>query len=122
MKRSYTRRPVLDPKRLWAGLFTLFIVFVAFKILTPPSTELALIDSPDGTRTARLRKFYYVSQPSYKIYYRATDKLAWECLLYLPSYTNTPHETASESIEWSDDSEHLFFKINGTSIWHHVFE
>ncbi|RKX40109.1 MAG: hypothetical protein DRP64_13175 [Verrucomicrobia bacterium] len=113
---------MLDPKRLGFGIFTLFIVFVAFKILTPPSMEVALIDSPDGSKTARLRKFYYVSQPSYKIYYRETDKLVWECLLYLPSYTNTPHATATESIEWAPDSENLFFKINGTSIWSHAFE
>ena len=123
MKRSYIKRPsLLDPKRIGFGFFTLFIVFVAFKILAPPSTEVALIDSPDGTKAARLRKFYYVSQPSYKIYYREADKFAWLNLLYLPSYTNVPHETASESIEWSTDSQHLIFKINGTSIWHHTFD
>jgi len=122
MRRSYKKHSLLDPKRLGFGIFTLFIVFVAFKILTPPSMEVALIDSPDGSKTARLRKFYYVSQPSYKIYYRETDKLVWECLLYLPSYTNTPHATATESIEWAPDSENLFFKINGTSIWSHAFE
>ena len=123
MKRSYIKRPSLfDSKRLGFAAFTLFIVFVAFKILTPPSTEVALIDSPDGSKTARLRKFYYVSQPSYKIYCRETDKLVWDCLLYLPSYTNTPHATATESIEWSPDSATLYFKINGTSIWSYTFD
>jgi len=122
MKRIYKKKTVLDPKRLGFGVFTFFIVFVAFKILTPPSTELAVIDSPDGSKTVRLRKFYYVSQPSYKIYYRESGKKGWLNLLYLPSYTNVPHETASESIEWSPDSEHLFFKINGTSIWSYTFE
>ena len=122
MKRSYKKSWSFDWKKLGAGIFTLFIVFVAFKILTPPSTELALVSSPDCNRIARLRKFYYVSQPSYKIYWRETGNRTWLNLLYLSSYTNVPHETASESIEWSPDSEHLFFKINGTSIWHHAFE
>ena len=99
-----------------------FIVFVAFKILTPPSIELATVQSPDGTKTARLRKFYYVSQPSYKIYYRETHQRLWLNLLYLASYTNVPHATAVETIEWSPDSEHLYLKINGTSIWNHAFE
>ena len=121
MKRVYKKKSLFDIKRLGAGVFTLFICFVAFKILTPPSTEVAMVDSPDGSKTVRVRKFYYVSQPSYKIYYRETDKLVWLNLLYLPSYTNVPHETATESIEWSADSESLNFKINGTSIWSHSF-
>jgi hypothetical protein len=122
MKRVYKKKALFDLKRVGFGIFfTLFIVFVAFRILTPPSTEVAIIDSPDGTKTARLRKFYYVAQPSYKIYYRDEGKLLWLNLLYLPSYTNVPHETATESIEWSVDSEHLDFKINGTSIWSHDF-
>jgi hypothetical protein len=82
---------------------------------------VAKIDSPDGSKTARLRKFYYVSQPSYKIYYREAGHPVWLSLLYLPSYTNAPHETAAESIEWSPDSASLYFKINGTSIWSHTF-
>ena len=121
MKRSYKKQSLFDSKRIGFGLFTLFIVFVAFKILTPPSMEVARIDSPDGSKTARLRKFYYVSQPSYKIYYREADKLVWLNLLYLPSYTNTPHATAKESIEWTPDSEGLLFKINGDPIWSHTF-
>ena len=122
MKRRYKKSRSFDRKQLGIGIFTLFIVFVAFKILTPPSMELALVTSPDGSRIARLRKFYYVSQPSYKLYYREAGNRTWLNLLYLPSYTNVPHQTASESIEWSPDSDHLFIKINGTSIWHHAFE
>ena len=121
MKRVYKKKALFDSKRLGVTLFTLFIVFVAYKILTPPSTELARVTSPDGSKTARLRKFYYVSQPSYKIYYRETDKFIWLNLLYLPSYTNVPHESVTESIEWSPDSENLSFKINGTSVWSYVF-
>ena len=121
MRREYKKQALFDPKRIGMGVFTLFVVFVAFKILTPPSTELARSHSPDGTKTARLRKFYYVSQPSYKVSYREADKLVWLNLLYLPSYTNVPHATASEAIEWSADSATLYFKINGTSIWSHSF-
>jgi hypothetical protein len=89
--------------------------------LTPPNVEVARVESPDGTKTARLRKFYYVSQPSYKIYYRETGKMVWLNLLYLSSYTNVPHATATETIEWSSDSKDLFFKINGTPIWSYQF-
>ena len=104
------------------GAFTLFIVFVAYKILTPPSIELAQVSSPDSSRTARLRKFYYVSQPSYKIDYRTEGKLLWLNLLNHPGSTNTPPASTTESLSWSPDSETLHFKINGTSVWHHAFE
>lgn len=121
MKRSYKKRALIDRKRIGFAAFTFFICYVAFKILTPPSTEVALATAPDGSKTARLRKFYYVSQPSYKIYYREAGHPAWLNLLYLPSYTNVPHATAIESIEWSPDSKTLYFSINHTSIWSHAF-
>ena len=121
MKRVYKKRALFDTKRMGTGAFTLFVVFVALKILTPPSSVVAKIDSPDGTKTAQLRKFYYISQPSYKVGYREADKLIWLNLLYLRSYTNVPHATATESIEWSPDSENLYFKINGSNIWSHTF-
>ncbi len=122
MKRNYKKKFQFDTKKIGMGLFTFFVVFVAFRIMTPPSTEMAVIESPDGSKSARLRKFYYISQPSYKVYYRESGKNIWLNLLYLQSYTNVPHQTAVESIEWSPDSEELYFKINGTSIWSHVFE
>lgn len=121
MKRVYKKRALFDTKRMGAGAFTLFVVFVAFKILTPPSSVVAKVKSPDGSRTARLRKIYYISQPSYKVGYREADKLVWLNLLDLRGYTNVPHATATESLEWSPDSETLHFNINGSNIWSHTF-
>lgn len=122
MKRVYKKRSLFDLRKLGQWLFTLFIIFVAYKILTPPSQETARIDSPDGTKTARLRTFYYYdNQPSYKIYYRETDKRVWLNLLYLPAYTNAPPD-ADPSIEWSADSRQLFFSLGGTNIWQHAFD
>ena len=122
MKRVYKKRPVIDLKKVGVAAFTLFLGFTAYKILTPPSNNLATITSPDGSKTARLRKFYYVSQPSYKIYYRDTGNRVWQALLYLPSYTNIPHQTAVEAIDWSTDSKKLRFSINDTIIWSHEFD
>ena len=84
MKRTYKKRSLFDFRKLGQFAFTLFIVFIAYKILTPPSDETARIASPDGTKTARLRTFYYYdNQPSYKIYYRDAGKKVWLNLLYL---------------------------------------
>lgn len=114
---------MFDFKKAGRLAFTLFVVFVAYKILTPPSDETARVASPDGRRTARLRTYYYFdNQPSYKIYYRETGKRAWLGLYHLPAYTNTPPETTEASIEWSPDSTTLDFLLNGTSVWRHAFD
>lgn len=123
MKRTYRKQSLFDLKKLGQFAFVLFLVFIAYKILTPPSNETARIASPDGSKTARLRTFYYYdNQPSYKIYYRESGKKAWLNLLYLPAYTNVPAASANAALAWSDDSAQLDFLMNGTSIWHHVFE
>lgn len=123
MKRTYKKNAVFDFKRLGQFAFTLFVVFIAYRILTPPSDETARVEAPDGSKTARLRTFYYYdNQPSYKIYYREAGKKAWLNLLYLPAYTNAPHESVEASLQWSTNSTQLDFLMNGSSIWHHVFE
>ncbi len=123
MKRTYKKRSLFDFRKLGQFAFTLFIVFIAYKILTPPSDETARIDSPDGTKTARLRTFYYYdNQPSYKVYYRETGKKVWLNLFYLPAYTNAPAQSVEANLKWSSDSRQLDFLINGSSITNHVFE
>jgi hypothetical protein len=122
MKRTYKKKALFDLKRLGQFCFTLFIVYIAFKILTPPSDETVRTTAPDGSKTARLRTFYYLdNQPSYKIYYRDTGKRVWQNLLYLPVYTNTPPELHHPDLQWSKTSDQIDFLINGTSIWHHAF-
>jgi hypothetical protein len=122
MARVYKKRSLLDLKKLGQLAFSLFVVFIAYKILTPPSDETVRIESPDGRKTARLRTFYYLDhQPSYKVYYRETGKHAWLSLLYLPAYTNIPPENASADLAWSPASDRIDFLMNGTSIWHHTF-
>ena len=122
MKQAYQKRPLLNSKKLGQLAFTIFVVFIAYKILTPPSDETVRVKSPDGSKMARLRTFfYYDNQPSYKIYYRETGKKIWLNLLYLPVYTNTPPEMQQPDLAWSKNSEQIFFLMNGTSVWHHTF-
>ena len=117
MNRRYKKSPLLNLRQVGILAFSLFLGFVAYRILTPPNEEIARIVSPDGHRIARLRKIYYVSQPSYKIDYKESDKLIWNNLLYLPSYTNVPSKTAVETLNWSPDSSRLSFFINDKLIW-----
>ena len=50
----------------------LFMVFIAFQILTPPSNN-NVYHAPNGTQQARLKTFYYTEGiPSYKVYTRSS--------------------------------------------------
>ncbi|WP_372795716.1 hypothetical protein [Pontiella sp.] len=122
MKRNYKKRPIFELKHLGRIVFALFVVFIAYKILTPPSEDALRSEAPDGSKTARLKtEFYFDNQPSYKIYYRESGKKVWQSLFYLPAYTNVPAAAAAPDLQWSEDSGRLDFLMNGTSIWHHTF-
>ena len=122
MKRVYKKNSLFDPKKAGQIAFALFVLFIAYRILTPPSKELARVDSPNGAYSARLVSyFYYDNRPSYKVYHREAGKAFWNNVYHLPAYTNVPPEAAAPAIEWSSDSTRLDFLMNGTSIWHRAF-
>ena len=122
MQRTYQKESNTSLNQWAARIFTFSVLlFAIYKILTPTQIIKAKTVSPDGHITARLRKIYYVQQPSYKIDYHTQDHRLWLNLLYLSQYTNAPHQTATETLEW-DSNTQLNFKINGTSVWTHSFQ
>lgn len=121
MRRTHKKLPLLARVQFGKLGLAVFVLFIAWRILTPPSDKAAPISSPDGSKEARLKTiYYYDNQPSYKIYWRPAGEKSWMGLLYLPAATNAPADAAAE-IEWNADSDRLDFLLNGTSIWHHAF-
>ena len=123
MAQRVYKKPLRDNPNRWVAMVFTFsvLLFATYKILTPTHATLTEIKSPNGKTTARLRKIYYTPQPSYKIDYHTQKHPLWLNLLYLSSYTNVPHQTATETLEWNSNSQ-LNFKINDTSVWTHTFE
>jgi len=72
------------PKGRMIGFLALmgFVLFVAFRIFTPPTEVIQRVTAPDGSREARLQHVFYYSDPGYKISTR-TRRL-WHTALYLP--------------------------------------
>ena len=97
-----------------------FVLFVSFRIFTPPVKTVQILSAPDGSREARLQHVYYSSKPSSKIAVR--DRRLWHTILYLPEYTNAPVGVLNEKLRWSEDSKRLYFDINGKPIWGYDFE
>lgn len=96
-----------------------FVLFVAFRILTPPTEVVQQISAPDGSREARLVLVYYYSDPGYKVSTRTRG--LWHTQLYLPEYKDETTIRRDASIRWSPDSEQLFLEINGKVIWSERF-
>ena len=110
--------PLLNRQNVQKIGMGLFMFFIAFRILTPPSNN-KYYNAPNGTQQARLKTFYYTEGiPSYKVYTRPNGNLLWSNKLYWPAFTNTPNPVAH--LQWSSDSQRLDLLINGTSIWHRV--
>lgn len=97
-----------------------FVLFVSFRIFTPPTEVIQQISAPDGSRDARLVLVYYYSDPGYKIATR-TRRL-WHTQLYLPEYTGDAAAERKASLRWSADSTKLFFEMNGKPVWSEMFE
>lgn len=97
-----------------------FVLFVAFRIFTPPTQLIQTLVAPDGRRAARLMHVYYYSDPGYKISTRRGRGL-WHTALYLPEYTGDAAEKREATLRWSSDSKHLYFDMNGKPVWSYDF-
>jgi len=96
-----------------------FVLFVAFRIFTPPTEVIQTLSAPDGSREARLMHVYYTSDPGYKIATRRGR--FWHTALYLPEYKEDSSAEREAVIRWSPDSKQLFFEINGKAVWRENF-
>lgn len=100
-----------------------FVLFIAFRIFTPPVKTVQVLAAPDGSREARLQHVYYYSDPGFKIAVRETPPgkspffNPWHTLFYLSEYTNAPAGKRTERMRWSAGSSRLYFEVNGTAIW-----
>ena len=97
-----------------------FALFVSFRIFNAPTKTVQILAAPDGSREARLQYVYYSSKPGFKI--AARERRLWHTILYLPEYTNVPNGEVKGSLRWSDDSERLYFDINGKPVWSYDLE
>jgi hypothetical protein len=104
-----------------------FVLFIAFRIFTPPVKTVQVLAAPDGSREARLQHVYYYSSPGFKIGVRETPAgkspvlNRWQTLFYLSEYTNAPAGERTERMRWSAGSNRLYFEVNGAPIWGYDF-
>ncbi len=122
-KRSFGIRHALSELRnsRKIGFLALmgFVLFVSFRIFTPPTQTVQVLEAPDGSRAARLQRVYYVSDPGFKVAVR--ERRFWHTLCYIPAAANGPAAEPDEKLRWSADSKQLILEISGTPVWTHQF-
>jgi hypothetical protein len=97
-----------------------FVLFVSFRILTPPTKVVQQLTAPDGSREARLMHVFYYSDPGYKVATR-TGRF-WHTHLSLPAYKDDSTPKRDAVLRWSLDSKRLYLDMNGSPIWGYDFE
>ena len=96
-----------------------FVLFIAFRIFSPPEKVILSVTSPDGTHEVRLLHVFYYSEPGYRVSVRR--KIGWGTLFYLAEYPDVSAKDREEKLIWSSDSEQLFFEVNGKRLWGYDF-
>lgn len=108
------------PRWIVALVGVVVVMVAALRILVPPAWMIQRLDSPDGSRTARLLRTRYVNRESLVV--KARDRWGLRTLFYSPPLTNDFRVDLGERLSWSDDSRRLFLKMEGRPVWGYDFE
>jgi hypothetical protein len=106
------------PRWIVAGLAALGVLFVALRILVPPSWIVQRLDSPDGRRSAQLLRTQYLRQ-SFVVRLRETG--LWHTAFYSAPITNDFRSDLGERLAWSADSTRVFLRVGGQFVWGYDF-
>lgn len=94
------------------------LVWVALRILVPPSWIVQRLDSPDGKRSAKLLRTQYVRQ---SLVVHVRDGMLWHTAFYSDSITNDYRQDLGERLVWSKDASTLCLRAGGRLIWGYDF-
>lgn len=107
------------PRWIVALVGVVVVMYVALHILVPPAWMIQRLDSPDGTRSARLLRTRYAAKESLVV--KARDGWGLRTLFYSPPLTNDFRVDLGERLYWSEDSRRLFLRLEGRSAWGYDF-
>jgi len=94
------------------------LLFVGSRIFFPPSWIIQRLDSPDGKRAAELFRTQYLQQ-NFAVHVRAG--MLWHTAYCSPPLTNDDRVDLGERLLWSKDSNRLYFRMQGRTVWGHDF-
>ena len=104
--------------KLIEDLFILLCI-IGMKILKEPTWLVQRLDSPDGSKTAVLKRVQYLRH-YYKV--QAREGKLWHTVYATGSVTNTYQVDLRERIMWSEDSTKLYFTLQGKMVAGYDFD
>jgi hypothetical protein len=110
---------VAVPRRLLVAVVGAALLWGTFRMMTPSSSLLQQLDSPDGRRSARLFRTRDV-----RVYLtvRVRNGGLWQTAYMTPPLTNDLRMDLGERLFWSEDSARVSLRMNGAPVWHYDFE
>lgn len=90
------------------------LLWLGFTFLVPPSWMLQRLDSPDGTRSARLLRSLYL-KPHLAVQIR--ESVPWTTVYYSPPIPADFRADLGERLAWTPDSTTLFLRLTNRVIW-----
>ena len=117
-QKFLNRDRVMIPRWLFLTGVWGAILWIALKILVPPSWVIQQLDSPDGTRSARLLRTRYLHE---NFVVRVKAGASWRTAYLSPTITNDFRMDLGERLSWSPDSGRVYFRLNGKPVWGYDF-
>ena len=122
MTRSYARwvRPegVLVPRGVVVAVVACGLIWMSLRIFVAPSWIVQRLDSPDGGRSAQLRRARYLGE---HFVIRVKEGRLWQTVFFGERITNDNRVDLGERLAWSEDSSRLYFRLQGRPVWGYDF-
>ncbi|MFT5125954.1 MAG: hypothetical protein ACI9TH_004711 [Kiritimatiellia bacterium] len=112
-------RGVYVPRGIVYFIGFILLCVIGMKILRQPTWLVQRLDSPDGSKTAVLKRVQYI-QHYYKV--QAREHKLWHTVFTTGGVTNMYTVDLRERIMWSDDSDKLYFTLQGKMAAGYDFE
>ena len=112
-------RGVYIPRAVVYFFGFVLLCFIGMKILKEPTWLVQRLDSPDGSKTAVLKRVQYL-QHYYKV--QAREGKLWHTVFTTGAVTNAYQVDLRERIMWSDDSSRLYFTLQGKMVSGYDFD
>lgn len=102
---------------LYSGVALLALWFAA-RIFVPPMWVVQQLDSPDGNRSARLLRSVYIR---HHFVVKLKDGWIWRTAYYSPPLSDDLRVDLGERLQWSDDANRVWLRVDGEPVWGYDF-
>jgi len=122
MARTYAnlakREGIVVPRIVFYAVVTLGVLWFGSRIWVEPAWIVQQLDSPDGEKSARLKRSVYVR---HHFVVEIKDGWTWQTAYYSPPLPDDLRMDLGERLRWSDDAKQVYLTFKGEPVWGYDF-